>query len=660
MGLSKAICTPACRAAYNPAPENALFNPNTGKCATFASIQSSLIVALYQKVIISAISLLAGICYIPEAAGQTFVSTLPQPKNAVLEVYGGIYCVYCPEGNAIAEQLVEDHPDDVVLINIHAGSYAIPEPGDPDLRSDYGEALKDQTGLSGYPAGTVNRRVFPGLEQNAPGTTAINRGNWSAAVESLIQQISPVNIAAIAHIDVPSGLLTIQLEIYYTASSNSPTNKLNIALLQSRIYGAQLGYLGAGDYAHQYILRDLLTGQWGETIANTQAGHFESRTYTYPLPPEFRNVPVDPADLHLAIFIAEGQQQILNGIALTPTYTVANAVDAHALELKTPAVVCADDIMPVLTLRNDGNQPLTSVDIQYSINGETPALLQWTGHLTTFQRKEITLPALPFQPAIQGSNVVVVSLFSPNDSADDNIANNTRTITFDNASETDMNEVSLEIKTDYYGYETYWQIIDDQNNTIAEGGNNVVGAAGVGGLNNALPSDPGALGNNQFYTFDISLPAQGCYMLRVLDAYGDGMCCNYGGGFFRLRDQLGQSMLAGGIFGAEETKPFRFGELIYTATAEAFSSDDAPMMYPNPAKTPEWTVEFNLQEAGLVEGILYSATGARVWHSALMNVGAGKQLIPIYIQKALSPGLYWMEWHTADKRWMQKLILQGP
>jgi hypothetical protein len=31
---------------------------------------------------------------------QTLVSTDPQPRNAVLEEFTGIYCGYCPQGHA--------------------------------------------------------------------------------------------------------------------------------------------------------------------------------------------------------------------------------------------------------------------------------------------------------------------------------------------------------------------------------------------------------------------------------------------------------------------------------------------------------------------------------------------------------------------------------
>ena len=52
---------------------------------------------------------------------QTFVSTTPENKNVVLEEFTGIACTYCPDGHRIANDIYNNNPADVVLINIHTG-----------------------------------------------------------------------------------------------------------------------------------------------------------------------------------------------------------------------------------------------------------------------------------------------------------------------------------------------------------------------------------------------------------------------------------------------------------------------------------------------------------------------------------------------------------
>ena len=94
---------------------------------------------------------------------QTIVGTDPENRNVVLEEFTGIHCVYCPDGHAIAQGIYDAHPDDVVLINIHQGSFAVPSGSEPDFRTQWGDAIAGQSGLLGYPAGTVNRHLFPRL-----------------------------------------------------------------------------------------------------------------------------------------------------------------------------------------------------------------------------------------------------------------------------------------------------------------------------------------------------------------------------------------------------------------------------------------------------------------------------------------------------------------
>ena len=67
---------------------------------------------------------LSALCLI--STGQTIVSTTPENKNAILEEFTGIYCVFCPDGHLIANNLKYSYPNDLFLLNLHTGGYAIP------------------------------------------------------------------------------------------------------------------------------------------------------------------------------------------------------------------------------------------------------------------------------------------------------------------------------------------------------------------------------------------------------------------------------------------------------------------------------------------------------------------------------------------------------
>lgn len=84
-------------------------------------------------------------------------------------------------------------------------------------------------------------------------------------------------------------------------------------------------------------------------------------------------------------------------------------------------------------------------------------------------------------------------------------------------------ELSLEIHTDAYGYEGYWEILPVGNScgtgAILSGGNNAVGCNGGG----ARVVSNGGYGNNQTYNSSpVCVTAGGFYVLEYRDDWGDG------------------------------------------------------------------------------------------------------------------------------------------
>ncbi|MCX6247791.1 MAG: Omp28-related outer membrane protein [Bacteroidetes bacterium] len=238
-------------------------------------------------------------------SGQTLVTTQPQNKNVVLEDYTGIHCQYCPQGHVIAQSILDNNPGRAAVISIHQGGYAAPNAGEPDYRTPFGDALAGQTGLTGYPSGTVNRHVFIG------GVTALGRGDWTNASNTTLAEISPVNVGLTSDIDTVTRLLTVHVELYYTANSATTTNYINVALIQDHIFGPQTG--APNPYEHMHMLRFLVTGQWGDAVSTTTAGSLVERTYTYTVPAGYNSVPCVLSDCQVVAFVTESHQEIPSG-----------------------------------------------------------------------------------------------------------------------------------------------------------------------------------------------------------------------------------------------------------------------------------------------------------------------------------------------------------
>lgn len=318
--------------------------------------------------------IVAAFACIASVDAQTIVSTVPSNRNVVLEEYTGIYCQYCPDGHRIATELEKEYPGDVFLINIHTGGYAVPAQGSGhlDLRTTAGDQLAVPAGITGYPAGSVNRSTSP---------WAMGRYSWEGVVKSQLLKTSPVNIGVEAKLDVATRELTVTVEYYYTADEANAKNYLTVALTQSDIKGYQTA--GAtynpdqvtedGMYLHQHALRMLLTSPvFGEEIAQTTTGTFGKKEYKVTLPASISDIDIDASTLDIVAFIAQSNSNILTAAGAKVDIPAENKV-MLSLENQTvlPNSYFFDKINPVVKVTNNFETEVTSFDLALTMGGQT-------------------------------------------------------------------------------------------------------------------------------------------------------------------------------------------------------------------------------------------------------------------------------------------------
>ena len=425
--------------------------------------------------------------------GQTIVTTSVEDKKVILEEFTGIHCVFCPQGHAIAQAIQDNNPGNAFLINIHTGSFANPGNGEPDFRTPYGSAIAGQTGLTGYPSGTVNRKNFPGQEMGNPGTTALGRGQWTGASNIVLGETSYVNVGVEADIDVSTNEIVVHVEAYYTGNSPLGSNFLNVALLQNNTLGPQTGGNMGDEYVHMHRLVEMITGLWGIEISNTTSGTFIDETYTYPIPADYNGVPVEISDLEVVAFITETHQEIPSGSGAYPTYSgFANANDAYARYVDEIPDQCGFDFSPKVNVQNVGSDEITTLTINYSVNGGASQSFDWTGSLTSLQNETIELPAISY--IIDDVNTVSVSIQN-----DDDNSNNTVEGTFNNAQEV-TTTVNMILNTDNAGSQCTWEVVNSGGTVVYSGG---------------------PYGNNENIQETFNLP-ENCYVFSIYDSAGNG------------------------------------------------------------------------------------------------------------------------------------------
>ena len=283
---------------------------------------------------------------------QSLAGTNLQSRQAVMEIFTGIHCNGCPDGERKAEILYNKYPGKVNIIAIHAkGYYGTPQnASEPDFRnSTYGPAFETFSGLTGYPEAMMNRVAWPQFHPLGPNSfypvsppngLAIGPNGWwpnlypgKSTGDYIINDggTSPVNIGVTTAWNNSTRKLTVNVELYYT-SAQSSNNELNVVFTESGVVGWQTdNSVPNPNYVHNHIFRDMINGQYGEQITGITQGKLVNSTYTYTLPANYNGIVPNIDKCQVTVFVTEsasGNHRIIhtgitaqakNGTASTKT-----------------------------------------------------------------------------------------------------------------------------------------------------------------------------------------------------------------------------------------------------------------------------------------------------------------------------------------------------
>jgi len=575
-------------------------------------------------------------------AQQTPVSTTATNKNAVLEELTGIHCGYCPDGHQIANGLAAANPGRLILVNIHAGGYATPAAGEPDLRTTDGTAIDGFIAPAGYPQGAVSRTV------GGDGLMAQSRGQWAGQVSSRLAEASPVNIAMNATIDASNRNLVLNVEMYYTATqSPGTTHYLNIGMLQNNFEGPQANYgnynasaiLPNGNYLHQHIFRGFLNagGTWGDPIIATTG--VITRTVTITLPASINTTDLNIGQLQFFAFLHEGHNttttsKIITGAEIAPVYTNVPPATATANGIINSFNVCdGESISPIIKVSTSG-EAITALTFTTSVNGGSGSPYSWTGTIPTFGSADITMPAVVVNAA--ASNNVAVTITSVNGGAGNLGTTAMSQKIIEIATNAPTKAVIVKMTTDRYGSEVTWDIKNSAGTVVASGG---------------PYTDAGASGTYPQPDVAVTLPANGCYKATVYDSYGDGFDSGYGNGDFQVLSfgiavatvatfsgsQMGDAMFVNETVGLDEN----------TAIANM-------KVYPNPASK---VVNVNFEANGGTYGVVITDLSGRMVANTSIDNANGLQTITMPIND-LAAGSYLISVSNEDGKNTQKFIVE--
>jgi hypothetical protein len=203
-------------------------------------------------------------------------------------------------------------------------------------------------------------------------------------------------------------------------------------------------------------------------------------------------------------------KEILNGAKaffLQPT----NDNDAAITEIIYPEdLVCGNELAPQIIIKNFGGEALTSLDIEYSLDGSEVFTYEWNGSVDFLFSESIELPAVMVD-FNAGENTVVVNLSNPNGLEDADDTNNTASHSFEFL-QSGVEVVMESYLGSQYAEELSWELLDPNGVVLAE--------------------DSYASSNNgQTISETFTLSEAGCHSLVWNDSYGDGF---NGGGWCKI------------------------------------------------------------------------------------------------------------------------------
>lgn len=236
---------------------------------------------------------------------------------------------------------------------------------------------------------------------------------------------------------------------------------------------------------------------------------------------------------------------------------VAYTLDAAVLVTNIEQELCTPVISPVIEVKNNGLNTLTSAVVTYQLSNGTPATINWTGSLE--QGETDTINVVPITITEDGS--FSASISNPNNGTDQNDINNQSEISYTMVPYYETEQVLLVLRPDNYGSETTWNLKNSSGTILYSGG-------------------PYSNFNTDQIDITFNLPTEDCYTFTINDQHGDGICCDYGNGFYRLELPNGMILNQEGNF--EDQAVYMFSNKSNLSVGAVENIDAQIGLYPNP------------------------------------------------------------------------------
>lgn len=524
-----------------------------------------------------------------QANAQSFVSTEPQKRNVLIEEFTGRNCQYCPDGQVIANAIHNSYPDRAFIVAIHAGNLSLMSY--PNLNTNIGDLLDAGFSGSSRPSAVINRSTAEELGRTA----------WSYEAGVQLEQDAEVNVGGIVIIDEASRHATIVVEAYYTGNSASVSNYVNVFMVQDSILGYQNGastnpdQIVDGTYCHMHVLRSAVTPTWGDEITSTTAGSYVREVYEYDIPTTIgspNGVDVDIDNVNFIAFVTEKYQgaptrPVLNVNKLIKVQGSFGEVAPYIVDAKQSSnISCTNENTFTANILNVGSKTLESLRMNIRLDGEVVDVYEWEGSVEQ-------LDAIPVEISMEipvGNHELTLEIVEANSVAV-NVSTTIETLVSESILvETPNDEMTLtiDVQQDKYGNQITWEILKSDMTVVASGGpyDMLTGSTAT-----------------KLHRVNVTVPSDECLRFVIRDEAGNGICCQYGDGFYKIKGNNTVLVDGSGDFGAEA---FHNLHVVKTIGVDE-NVKQSYNIYPNPVKNT-----LNVKGYNMSQIVIYNSLGQMV------------------------------------------------
>jgi len=243
-------------------------------------------------------------------------------------------------------------------------------------------------------------------------------------------------------------------------------------------------------------------------------------------------------------------QDVLESLPIRAVYN-----NDAAISINTTQENCSStEVKPSIIIRNNGINNLTSATINWNVDNQNNQIINWTGNLEKFQTETIPLETITLT---NGSHVFNTTIENPNNIVDENLINNMASKNIE-IKIFETTQIHLDLFTDDYCEETSWTLTDQNGDILYNGG--------------PYPEDEM---DNTLIKIDFNVFNNQCYTFKILDEGEDGICCNFGNGYFSLKTDDDTVIFTGNEFTNSQTK-----KIAISNNNNVFL--DKVIIYPNP------------------------------------------------------------------------------